>query len=480
MERQTLSRKKAVVWALAALFILSAAPVLILGIYARASLDDYSYGLRTYQALTLGTSFPAAVWRTVSGYYMNWQGSFSGMTLMTLTPSIFGERVYWITPVVMLSSLAGGTLKLTDTVVRRFFGGGRYDALGISLPVLLLSVQCVPSPQSAFFWWNGAVYYTFFYGMMLLLLERFCALAAAETNGERRGAFLTALPLAALTGGSNYATALLSLLLSGFFLLWFFKRHRAAFARATGITAVLAAAFFISVLAPGNSVRQGYDVTMAPLAAAAESVSQAFSDLSGFYHPLIGLVILLPIPWIWRLTKKSSLRFPWPAAFTALSFLLFAAQNAPAFYALSDAGPDRLRNIVFYSYVLLILTNEWYWLGWLGRFFSKREPGRAVRGAYIAAACLLAAALVSGRGFEDLTGVRSAASLTDGSAEAYARERDARMAVLLDDGKIKITLQPIRTRPSLLYVGDVTRDPTDWRNQAVAWYFGKERVTLAS
>ena len=480
MERQDLSRRKYPVWALAAFLILSAVPILMLGVYARASLDDYSYGLRTYQALTLGTSLPAAVWRTVSGYYMNWQGSFSGMTLMTLTPSIFGERAYWITPVVMLSSLSIGTLKLTDTVVRRFLGGNRYDALGVSLPVLFLCIQCVPSPQSAFFWWNGAVYYTFFYGMMLLLLDRFCVLAAAETNGERRKAFFTALPFAVLVGGSNYATALLSLLLSGFFLLWFFLRRRAAFFRGLGISALLAAAFLVSVLAPGNGVRQAYEEVMAPLEAASESISQAFSDLSGFYHPLIGLTLVLLIPWIWPLTKKTSFRFPWPAAFTALSFLLFAAQNAPAFYAMSDAGPDRLRNIVFYSYVLLLPANEWYWLGWLRRILSKREAGKTARGAYIAAACLLAAVLVSGNGFENLTGVRSAEALADGSAETYARERDARMAVLLDDGKIKITLQPIRTRPSLLYVGDVTRDPTDWRNQAVAWYFGKERVTLAS
>ena len=43
----------------------------------------------------------------------------------------------------------------------------------LAVPLLLLSIQLVPSPKDAFYWWNGAVYYTFTYGIMLLLVERF-------------------------------------------------------------------------------------------------------------------------------------------------------------------------------------------------------------------------------------------------------------------------------------------------------------------
>lgn len=467
-------------WAWAVLLIASVLPILILGAYCRASLDDYSYGLLTYQALTRGSGFWAAVWRTVYGYYMHWQGSFSGMALMTLTPNIFGERAYWATPMVMLFSLSLGTIRLTDTVVRMHLGGSRREAATISLAILFLSVHCVPSPRSAFFWWNGGVYYTFFYGMMLLLIERYAALAAEESPSGRLGAFLTALPLAVLAGGSNYASALLSLVFAACFLLRFLRRRRKGMPYALGITAVLAASFLISVLAPGNAVRQAATVRLSPVLAAAASVKQAFADLSGFYHPLAGLVFLLLAPPIWRLTKNISFRYPMPAFFSVFSFLLFATQNAPAFYALSDPGPDRLRNIVFYSYLLLILANEWYWLGWLNRFLHGRRPGTTARWVYLSAACLLAAVFIAGSGAKSLTGVQSAAALMDGSAAAYARERDARTALLLDGDSDSVTLPPMANRPSLLYIGDVTDNPEDWRNQALARYYGKRQVILAS
>ena len=107
--------------ALAVLLLLllaaSLIPVLLEGRYARASADDYSYGFYTHYAVQNGQCLLPAIWRMVWGNWRTWQGSFSAMALMTLTPCIFSERLYWLTPVVMLASLLLGTFKLSRTLV---------------------------------------------------------------------------------------------------------------------------------------------------------------------------------------------------------------------------------------------------------------------------------------------------------------------------------------------------------------------------
>lgn len=114
--------------ALAVLLLLllaaSLIPVLLEGRYARASADDYSYGFYTHYAVQNGQCLLPAIWRMVWGNWRTWQGSFSAMALMTLTPCIFSERLYWLTPVVMLASLLLGTFKLSRTLVCRCAGRG--------------------------------------------------------------------------------------------------------------------------------------------------------------------------------------------------------------------------------------------------------------------------------------------------------------------------------------------------------------------
>ena len=95
-------------WLLLAVFLLSLVPVLWLGQYAHAGADDYCYGIAVHRALREGGSLLEAVWHTVSGYYQSWQGTFSALAFMSLTPCSWSEGAYWITPVVILVSLAGG------------------------------------------------------------------------------------------------------------------------------------------------------------------------------------------------------------------------------------------------------------------------------------------------------------------------------------------------------------------------------------
>lgn len=473
-------------WLLAALFLFTLIPILALGHYARPAADDYGYGIFTHRAIQAGHGFLQAVWRTATGYYKSWQGTFSALALMSLTPCIWSEQAYWITPVVMLLALVIGTVRLMHTLCVRVAGGTRRQAVILSLALLLPTIQCLSAPLHSFFWWNGAIYYTFTYGLFLLYTERLVRLLLEE-RPNRVGLWLPGVVLGVLIGGSNYVSALLGALLAGLTLGYVLLFQRKRLPAALLLFLSLAVPFVVSMLAPGNQVRQSGEDKMPALEAIGASIAQAWEDVLDWPNWLTLLLFLALIPLLWRLTGLKSFRCPLPVLFSLFTFLLFAAQNTPHFYAESLPGPERLRNIIYFSHYWLILLNEFYWLGWFRRAvlpaLRQHIPSAPLvrRWTYGWAAALLAVLLFwLPHYWPGLTSVRCMAALSDGSAAAFAQERDARLPVLLDKEQTDPRFTPIQTRPPLLYLGDMTTNPTDWHNNTQAEFYGKHSVALIS
>lgn len=469
-------------WLLLALLAASLVPVLLVGRYSWPSADDYSYAYLTHEALLKGSGFWGEVWHTMWGYYKSWQGTFSALGLMSLTPVTFSEGLYWLTPVVMVGSVCLGTFKLTDTIVRRWLGGSWRETICVAAPLLLLTIHFVPAPKDAFYWWNGAVYYTFTYGIMLLLIERMAALTLARTRPQLLWAVLPALPLAFLVGGSNYVSALLAVLVCGLFLLGLLLWKRERFLPALLPSLVLAVCFLASVAAPGNQVRQSYsEPPIGAVPAIVLSILKAGQDCLDWPNWPILAVFALMIPVVWRLTGKVKFSFPLPLLFSVFSFLLFAAQNAPHFYAMGVSGPGRLRSIVYYAFCWLLLANLWYWLGWLRRTAVGERALRLPQWALpCGAALVLAAGLILGwAALRSSTAGQAAAALSDGSAQGYWSEQMARLAVLQDPAVTDAQLPALEHKPPLLYNTDITSDPTNWINRAVADFYHKNTVQLA-
>ena len=165
-----------------------------------------------------------------------------------------------------------------------------------------------------------------------------------------------------------------------------------------------------------------------------------------------------------------------------LAFLLFAAQNAPHFYAASTAGPLRLRNIVYLSFYWLLLLNEWYFLGWFRRRVLPRIQGalrvRRWAGPLWAAALSTAIVLCTAVQFPDTLTAGCLRELSNGTVAAYAAERDSRLPALLDPSQTDVRFPAIVHQSPLLYPGDISTDPGSWTNQALAAFYGKASVAL--
>lgn len=463
------------------LLLLLLLPPLWLGQYARAAADDYCYGIRTHLALQGGGSLWAAVWRTTSGYYQSWQGSFSALALMSLTPCILSERAYWLTPFVMLASLILGTVKLSDTLARRLAGGRWRDTVCLSVPLLICSIQFVPSPLNSFYWWNGAVYYTFFYGLSLLYFERFALLVFQREGRSKWTVLLPGLFLGAAVGGGNYVSALLSAMVGGCLWLWSMWRRQNRLPAFLLLCGELIP-FLVNAAAPGNRVRQATVTGMSPLSAILAAIRQGAHDLLDWPNWITLLMVLFWVPLLWRLCGRSVCSFRYPALFCLLTFLIFAGQNTPHFYAASCAGPLRLRNIVFFSSFWFYLLNEWYLLGWLRRTMTAaglhpERRSRRCRPLYLGALVLLLA-FWSAFYFPATFTAGCLRECSNGSAAAYAAERDSRLPALRDPAVSDPVFPAIQSKPALLFQEDITPDPAHWKNSSLARYWGKRSVAL--
>ena len=481
MPKTTSGWRKYGPYLLLALLIVALIPLFWLGGYAHPAADDFSYGLFTHNALRDGTPLLGGVWHTVKTYYTGWQGTYSAIAMMTLTPSIWGEQMYFLTPIVMIASLAIGTLKLTDTLVRRMGGCSWKASLGAGCAMVLLAVELVPYPLHSFYWWNGAVYYTFTYGLMLLFVDRLLVLRLQKSWKSSLWPLISALVLAVFLGGSNYVSGLFAAVLGAVFFLFCLIWQRNKVLPALVIEVVLGISFVLSMAAPGNAVRQGNLTGYSAVKSVVWAILKAGKDCFSFLSPVLILALLLAIPFLYHLAGKTKFRFRFPLLFLIFAFLVFATQNAPHYYAAGTSGPERLRDIVFYAYLWLLPICEFYVLGWIRRVWAPHEritakTGRWVMGVMV---ILLVASCVGMGAMGKLSSTEAAREVMSGEAQAYDREMSERYPLYYDETQTELVLPDITVRPKFLYWSDITTTMGDWKNVAVCNYYNKTSVVLA-
>lgn len=175
---------------------------------------------------------------------------------------------------------------------------------------------------------------------------------AGQAAGRRGAAFVAGLCVMGLfLGGGNLVTAFGTLLVSACVLCLLAVMKNRRWRALLLPFAFLLAGFLVNVCAPGNSVRQQSEggeplpAALAVLRAVQEAVLQLDKNLT--LPILLALVFLLPV--LWNAAAAARLTFRWPLLFFVLTFGLYAAQFCPTWYALKQAGPDRLLDIIFYS-----------------------------------------------------------------------------------------------------------------------------------
>lgn len=526
------------------LFIISLIPLYVIGLYAHPSVDDYYYG--TYTAPVWNETHSvleviATSWDQMVKTYVEWQGNFSAIFLMRLQPSVFGENLYFIAPFLLLTTYVLATIFFFTTVLKFVAGADKYRARIISISVAFVSMQLVAVPSDSFYWFNGSIYYTFFYSLMIVL---FGLMIKAHYIPKRRlTSALSSAILAFFIGGSNYATALFTSIIlvltvgTYIYIIANETKTKSSLAahssddvstsdastagvstRATSLRSMLIYAavitlacltgLFISILAPGNAIRQA---SVGGSTGLVKTFAYTFAyggySLAAMLNAPTLIFFVCIIPVLYRLAKKTTYSFRWPLLVLIFTFGLYSSCGTPVFYAQGLRIPYRMTNIIYFTAFSFVGFNLFYFLGYLARRTATAPALSDIENAltrsfdnirtnarksYITLAIVCFAFLVACIGrititeegektgkasFNNLpTSISATLSLVNGDAATYDRELTERDAYLRETELMHIIVPALTATPAPIFHVDITDDPGDWHNAHLAMFYGKEII----
>ncbi|MBE6968817.1 MAG: hypothetical protein E7442_01685 [Ruminococcaceae bacterium] len=484
------------------IFLLSLLPLYALTRYAYISADDFTFlnGSRPVWDATHSVAevIAAAIRETANRYY-GWQGNFFFTFLMYLQPASFGEQYYWISGVAVLTVFSLSMVYFLQFLLRDLMKASGAEAWLVSLLLTLLAVQFCYEPVEGFYWHCGAFPYTFTYSLNLLFLV---FLFRAVGKEGARACWLRIIPLALfafLIGGSNYSSALVTPMILVLYMAYLLvQRESRPRAIPVGVVlAFLAAGLIISVVAPGNAVRQSMTGEASAVKGIVVSLAYgAYSMANATTVPvLMGWLAVCPL--VYRLAKKSGRDFRFPLIVLVLLFGVYSALGTPCFYAQGFAIPERNINLIYFSYYPVVLTALFYVFGWAARKFEGSLFDRLLSSlnenyacVFLCAAVLFCVACVgrlsAGKGEDGGLEIgnfpaagEAAFSMLTGEAQAFYDEMEARAAVCRASAGEDVVLEPLENRPEFLAYLDITTDPDDWKNRDMAEYYGLNSVRLS-
>ena len=456
-------------------------PIFAIARYDVPAADDFSFSCETHAAIVSGGSLTdilsGAVEKAVKVYY-TWQGTFSAIFLMAFQPAIWGLPYYAFTTWIMVLSLLGGLFFFFHRVMHGVFGISKSLAGITAIVASVACTQFLPSPNQSFYWYNGAVYYTFTFAIMLVLFAIVIGYLLYGSWWRIAGAVFLCL----IIGGSNYVTALFTSI-AGILLLalltW--KKDRNGMALLLPYV-VLLGAFLLSIRAPGNAVRQGfYTDHPGALEAILLSFRSALKKIFEWADLRYASCMIFLIPILWAGTGESQFSFPFPGVVSVVSFCLFSSLFTPHLYALGSDGPERLLNILYFSFLLLSILNLFWWIGWV---VKKKRPRSTTCGISIGvfgiftvcAVLCVACSVILFQG--TLTSVASFSELRNREAERYYAQAQERQRILENPEIDDCEFEPFSTMPYILYFTDMTDDPDSYENQDTATFYGKHSIVV--
>lgn len=474
------------------IFAITLVPILRIGIYNYPSADDYSFSLKTFEAWQSTHSFKivleAAV-QTVIEYYHTWQGTYSAIFFMTLQPAVFGSAFYKMVPFLLIGSLIGSYLWFTNILLCQILKASKSDWIIICISLLFLTILFPVSPVEAFYWYNGSVFYNFFFILSILLFGSLLSAIRASSRAKKSIYSLISVILSFLIAGGNFTTGLVIPLILGIAiggLCLVRKKVPAILILSLGS---LLTGLVISILAPGNDVRQlNFADTPTPFEAIFKSITYGLHEFIHWLKLPVLLITLFITPTIYRIVKKSNYLYRYPGVFLIITFGIFCAMFTPPFYAMNMPGPGRLINICKFAYLWILIANLFYICGYLSHrakysklisalsvYLRRSKTAFFFSGSAISllAICIFGSAAIRSRSVAYIAWK----SLQMHQAQQYGEEMEARMIAYRSPLKT-IEVDTLSSKPVLLFFSDITIDKEHWHNKDVARFFNKESVQL--
>lgn len=478
---------KVIVILLYIVLFVSLIPLAFIAKYDVPSSDDFGHCIWTHPVFAeTGSIFSTIItaFKWVGYCFHNISGTFSVQVLDALAPNVFGERFYVITPFLMFFVLFIGTVIFNKNIFERIFKVERKYVRIITLVSLILFVQFLPSVVEGFYWYVGAVTYTAYFALFIIVFSFLLRYYFSEYSKCKMTirtsvcSFLLGLAFFIL-GGGNHVTALMSgvavIALIVFSLLF---KKRITFYIFPSFAWICA--FAINVLAPGNAVRSetvgGGAGFLKSFFFAFRAVAMCAKDWLSL--PVLAIIAFL-VPILWVAANSSNFSFIRPGYISFFSVCFLAAMFYPPIFGMNSIGQGRLQNIVFFAFIILLIFNIFYWLGWINHQTTLSFTKSWKNGVSLA----FMFAVVIAVGFGTVATVKTPVSsfsavksIVNGEAIDFYETAQKRFELLNDSSLKNVTIPSFEEKPYVIFFRDITQDPEDGLNIAMADYYQKETV----
>lgn len=460
-------------------------PILRLAMFTTPWYDDYSYTFYTKSFMAQDGIWPGVVngsWYTTRTWWYCWQGTYSSIFLMGLSPLVFGEQYYWMGVMAIILFFVFATMLLVKTVLGNLLKANGYVQIMAAALVTAVMVEFVYNAQQGLFWYNSAIHYTFMHGVLFLLIAILVKLFYADKISAVCGWTVAGSVLSVICAGSNFVTALqglLCILIAAFLMVLYKKKTVIALAFPLVIYSI---GFYLSVSAPGNAVRaahfQGYGVIKSILYSF-YSAFKNFWEFTGFrFFFALALFVLI----IWNVVKESRFAFRYPGLVSFFSLCFYATGYTPSYYGGGEEGIARTWVVVKFTLLILLFINAAYWLGWGMKQWEKKrgEVGKAKHWVWsyaIVAVGILCCFLFTEGQARDFSTFGAYYYVHTGEAANHYTEYLQRVETIKNGGA-NVEVKPIFWKPWFLFKGELSTNPDAEANRAMADWYGKESITL--
>ena len=490
------------------LFVLSLIPLLILGRYSVMCIDDYDYGRRVHDTwLTTGSVWQSVqtAWKQNMTFYREWQGTYISCFLMALCPTNFKYEIGWIVPVFMIGIFSVAVFILGRHILCKWLGAEKACNSFIVIMMLFMYYQVMEAPFEGIYWYNGAVHYVLMESILLFGLTALSACIWTDRKSKEVLLCTVSAVLAVIVGGGNLVTGLQAEIVMTILIIYTVAVNRRKIIAAVIPFMTGSIGFLFNIMAPGNAQRSALSVDT--------GYPAVMSVLLSFYHAVafvirwtptcVILIWLMLLPVLWKAVKRSDKAFRHPMWVTLGALCVLAAMFTPTLYAVGAVGLARVDNIIQMVYYLCLVTVTAYWLGYLAHRegceiaasdietetvagVGKLRAGDALgifldrAGHRMTAVCLLAVLVIwiFTADKNTYTSVSALRSLVKGEAQTFYTEAMERYEVYIDDTITDVEVRPYSVVPDLFDINDLTADPGNWLNLAVAGYYHKAYVKV--
>lgn len=409
-----------------AVMFLSIIPLLMLAQYAKPVADDFGYGGPIYYAIKNGSGFGGALKALIENIrytYLNWQGTFTSVFFFSIQPAVFFEDLYALTPYIMISVIVASLYILASSI----YQAETWGKIFIGSIVSLVALQFLPSVAEGIYWWNGAAHYIVCWFLLTVAITNQINIQRLEPRKKSFYFYViyTCL-LVFLVGGGNYSTALVCTVVSFAITLYTFlvKKSQKVILSNALITFISILGLIISMIAPGNAVRQADFEKMSIIPAVLTSFSEAIKSIVNYTDLIIVCALLLCIPVFLMSIRKREASFPYPLAVVVGTFCIFASMYTPPLYAMGFSDVPRMNNMFYLAYLTFIFGNSFYIAGWISRKYPKFTNRYILKGlAFIGAIMFLVSFAFQ---IKTSNAYLAFSDLKSEALQTYTKERDLR------------------------------------------------------